>query len=171
MESTAAAGRAADDFVRLKRSSPTLEEDDYVPELLLTLPPRDRLDWEETISAMARSADLPDLPGELPLRPCGSTASMKVKHVKKLAFTKGHFPKLAECAHFHYENVDFGSIQLALTEEQSDASRNGADTKDLVFLVQVSCQMHRRKRSFWLYHSLVWLLLCPRPQETTMGRE
>ncbi|XP_038634920.1 rho GTPase-activating protein 32-like isoform X2 [Scyliorhinus canicula] len=89
---------------------------------------------------MARSADLPDLPGELPLRPCGSTASMKVKHVKKLAFTKGHFPKLAECAHFHYENVDFGSIQLALTEEQNDASRNGADTKDLVFLVQVSCQ-------------------------------
>ncbi|GCB69986.1 hypothetical protein scyTo_0001165 [Scyliorhinus torazame] len=67
----------------LKRSSPTLEEDDYVPELLLTLPPRNRLDWEETISAMARSADLPDLPGELPLRPCGSTASMKVKHVKK----------------------------------------------------------------------------------------
>ncbi|XP_072342940.1 rho GTPase-activating protein 32-like isoform X3 [Scyliorhinus torazame] len=140
MESASAAGRAADDFVRLKRSSPTLEEDDYVPELLLTLPPRNRLDWEETISAMARSADLPDLPGELPLRPCGSTASMKVKHVKKLAFTKGHFPKLAECAHFHYENVDFGSIQLALTEEQNEASRNCADTKDLVFLVQVSCQ-------------------------------
>ncbi|XP_078386869.1 rho GTPase-activating protein 32 isoform X1 [Cetorhinus maximus] len=140
MENAAAAGKAVDDFVRLNRSSATLEEDDYVPELLLTLPPRDRLDWEETISAMARSADLPDLPGELPLRPCGSTASMKVKHVKKLAFTKGHFPKLAECAHFHYENVDFGSIQLALTEEQSDASKNGADTKDLVFLVQVSCQ-------------------------------
>uniref|UniRef100_A0A3B3UGU8 Rho GTPase activating protein 32 n=1 Tax=Poecilia latipinna TaxID=48699 RepID=A0A3B3UGU8_9TELE len=43
-----------------------------------------------------------------------STASMKVKNVKKLSFTKGHFPKLAECAHFHYENVDFGTIQLAL---------------------------------------------------------
>ncbi|XP_067827210.1 rho GTPase-activating protein 32-like isoform X2 [Heptranchias perlo] len=140
MEGAAGAGGAADDFVRLKRGSPQLEEDDYVPELLLTLPPRDRLDWEETISAMARSADVPDLPGELPLRPCGSTASMKVKHVKKLSFTKGHFPKLAECAHFHYENVDFGSIQLALTEDQNDVSRNGADTKDLVFLVQVSCQ-------------------------------
>ncbi|XP_060702642.1 rho GTPase-activating protein 32 isoform X1 [Hemiscyllium ocellatum] len=140
MESAAGAGRATDDFVRLKTNSPTLEEDDYVQKLLLTLPPRDRLDWEETISAMARSADLPDLPGELPLRPCGSTASMKVKHVKKMAFTKGHFPKLAECAHFHYENVDFGSIQLALTEEQSDTSKNGADTKELVFLVQVSCQ-------------------------------
>ncbi|XP_048418074.1 rho GTPase-activating protein 32-like isoform X2 [Stegostoma tigrinum] len=140
MESAAGAGRAADDFVRLKRNSPMLEEDDNVPKLLLTLPPRDRLDWEETISAMARSADLPDLPGELPLHPCGSTASMKVKHVKKMAFMKGHFPKLAECAHFHYENVDFGSIQLALTEEQSDTSKNGADTKELVFLVQISCQ-------------------------------
>lgn len=30
----------------------------------------------------------------------------------RLSFTKGHFPKLAECAHFHYENVDFGSIQV-----------------------------------------------------------
>lgn len=30
----------------------------------------------------------------------------------RLCFTKGHFPKLAECAHFHYENVDFGSIQV-----------------------------------------------------------
>ncbi|XP_069750493.1 rho GTPase-activating protein 32 isoform X2 [Narcine bancroftii] len=160
MAGAAGIGGASDDFVRLKRASPLLEEDDYFPELLI-LPPCDRLDWEETISAMARSADVSDLPGELPLRPCGSTASMKVKHVKKrwqplksgslefkqavaetmmLAITKGHFPKLAECAHFHYENVDFGSIQLVLTEEQSDVSKNGADTKDLVFLIQVSCQ-------------------------------
>ncbi|MEE6520313.1 hypothetical protein FKM82_018161, partial [Ascaphus truei] len=65
----------------------------------------------------ARGADIPvpgepPMPAELPLRSCGSTASMKVKNVKKLSFTKGHFPKLAECAHFHYENVDFGSIQV-----------------------------------------------------------
>ncbi|KAG7269804.1 hypothetical protein CRUP_001884 [Coryphaenoides rupestris] len=39
------------------------------------------------------------------LRSCVSTASMKVKHMKKLTFTKGHFPRLAECAHFHYENT------------------------------------------------------------------
>lgn len=31
----------------------------------------------------ARGADIPDIPGELPLRTCGSTASMKVKNVKK----------------------------------------------------------------------------------------
>eukprot|EP00062_Callorhinchus_milii_P011201 gi/632957163/ref/XP_007894323.1/ PREDICTED: rho GTPase-activating protein 32 [Callorhinchus milii] len=136
----AEAGGVADEPVRLQKDSTQPEDNDYVSELLLTLPPRDRLDWEETISAMARSAEVPDLPTDLPLRSCGSTASMKVKNVKKLTFTKGHFPKLAECAHFHYENVDFGSIQLALTEEQNDVTRNGADTKDLVFLVQVSCQ-------------------------------
>ena len=32
-------------------------------------------------------------------------------------------------------------------------------------------QMHRRKHSFWLYHSLVWLLLCSRLQGTTKGCE
>lgn len=35
-----------------------------------------------------------------------------VCYVFRLCFTKGHFPKLAECAHFHYENVDFGTIQV-----------------------------------------------------------
>jgi len=73
----------------------------------------------------ARGADVPEIPGDLSLKTCGGTASMKVKHVKKptnpglmgcdnihrLPFTKGHFPKMAECAHFHYENVEFGSIQ------------------------------------------------------------
>ena len=28
-------------------------------------------------------------------------------------------------------------------------------------------QMHHRKYSFWLYHSLAWLLLCPRLQKPT----
>ncbi|XP_015505200.1 rho GTPase-activating protein 32 isoform X3 [Parus major] len=79
---------------------------------------------------------------------------MKVKNVKKyippglmgcdafhrLSFTKGHFPKMAECAHFHYENVDFGNIQLSLPEEQNEVTRNGCESKELVYLVQISCQ-------------------------------
>uniref|UniRef100_A0AAX7U0X5 Rho GTPase activating protein 32b n=1 Tax=Astatotilapia calliptera TaxID=8154 RepID=A0AAX7U0X5_ASTCA len=89
-----------------------LEDDDLVPELA-HIHPRERPDWEETISAMARSAEIPELRTEPLMRSCSSsTASMKVKNVKKLCFTKGHFPKLAECAHFHYENVDFGTIQV-----------------------------------------------------------
>ncbi|XP_017726634.1 PREDICTED: rho GTPase-activating protein 32-like [Rhinopithecus bieti] len=80
---------------------------------------------QSVVVAEARGADVPEIPGDLTLKTCGSTASMKVKHVKKsttpglmgcdnihrLPFTKGHFPKMAECAHFHYENVEFGSIQ------------------------------------------------------------
>ncbi|NWW87449.1 RHG32 protein, partial [Rhynochetos jubatus] len=98
---------------RMMKSSVHTEEDDFVPELQRSIHPRERPDWEETLSAMARGADIPDIPGELALRTCGSTASMKVKNVKKLSFTKGHFPKMAECAHFHYENVDFGNIQVS----------------------------------------------------------
>ncbi|NXN50486.1 RHG32 protein, partial [Rynchops niger] len=107
---------------RMMKSSVHAEEDDFVPELQRSIHPRERPDWEETLSAMVKHFlafstyimfDIPDIAGELALRTCGSTASMKVKNVKKLSFTKGHFPKMAECAHFHYENVDFGNIQLA----------------------------------------------------------
>uniref|UniRef100_A0A674I706 Rho GTPase activating protein 32 n=1 Tax=Terrapene triunguis TaxID=2587831 RepID=A0A674I706_9SAUR len=125
---------------RMMKSSVHTEEDDFVPELQRSIHPRERPDWEETLSAMARGADIPEIPGELPLRTCGSTASMKVKNVKKLSFTKGHFPKMAECAHFHYENVDFGNIQLSLPEEQNEVTRNGCESKELVYLVQISCQ-------------------------------
>uniref|UniRef100_A0ABM5EPR4 Rho GTPase-activating protein 32 isoform X2 n=1 Tax=Pogona vitticeps TaxID=103695 RepID=A0ABM5EPR4_9SAUR len=124
----------------MMKSSLHSEEDDFVPDLQRSIHPRERPDWEETLSAMARGADIPDIAGELPLRTCGSTASMKVKNVKKLSFTKGHFPKMAECAHFHYENVDFGNIQLSLPEEQNEVTRNGCESKELVYLVQISCQ-------------------------------
>uniref|UniRef100_A0A2K6FU69 Rho GTPase activating protein 32 n=1 Tax=Propithecus coquereli TaxID=379532 RepID=A0A2K6FU69_PROCO len=103
-------GESEEKFRKMK-SSVHSEEDDFVPELHRNVHPRERPDWEETLSAMARGADVPEIPGDLTLKTCGSTASMKVKHVKKLPFTKGHFPKMAECAHFHYENVEFGSIQ------------------------------------------------------------
>uniref|UniRef100_A0A670YXX5 Rho GTPase-activating protein 32 n=1 Tax=Pseudonaja textilis TaxID=8673 RepID=A0A670YXX5_PSETE len=125
---------------RMMKSSLHAEEDDFVPELHRSIHPRERPDWEETLNAMARGADIPEISGELSLRTCGSTASMKVKNVKKLSFTKGHFPKMAECAHFHYENVDFGNIQLSLPEEQNEVTRNGCESKELVYLVQISCQ-------------------------------
>ncbi|XP_078028288.1 rho GTPase-activating protein 32 isoform X2 [Epinephelus lanceolatus] len=117
-----------------------LEDNDIVPELA-NIHPRERPDWEETISAMARSAEIPELRTEPLMRSCSSsTASMKVKNVKKLSFTKGHFPKLAECAHFHYENVDFGTIQLSLGDEQCEVTRNGYESKELVYLVHIYCQ-------------------------------
>lgn len=33
--------------------------------------------------------------------------------VYRLTFPRGHFPRLAECAHFHYETVDFGNVQVS----------------------------------------------------------
>ncbi|XP_023817909.1 rho GTPase-activating protein 32 isoform X2 [Oryzias latipes] len=117
-----------------------LEDDDIVTELV-HIHPRERPDWEETISAMARSAEIPEMRAEPLMRSSSSsTASMKVKNVKKLSFTKGHFPKLAECAHFHYENVDFGTIQLSLGDEQCEVTRNGHESKELVYLVHIYCQ-------------------------------
>ncbi|XP_006901445.1 PREDICTED: rho GTPase-activating protein 32-like [Elephantulus edwardii] len=129
-----------DQHFRKMKSSVHSEEDDFVPELHRDVHPRERPDWEETLSAMARGADVPDISGDLTLKTCGSTASMKMKHVKKLPFTKGHFPKMAECAHFHYENVEFGSIQLSLSEEQNEVTKNGCESKELVYLVQIACQ-------------------------------
>ncbi|RXN07981.1 rho GTPase-activating 32-like protein [Labeo rohita] len=106
-----------------------------------SLQPAETAGWEDAIAVMARGASMvPDLPAESSLRSCASTASMKVKNVKKLSLTKGHFPRLAECAHFHYENVDFGSMQLSLSDDQNDLTHNGLDSKESVYLVQICCQ-------------------------------
>uniref|UniRef100_A0A4W6DX91 Rho GTPase-activating protein 32 n=1 Tax=Lates calcarifer TaxID=8187 RepID=A0A4W6DX91_LATCA len=125
-----------------------LEEDDIVPELA-HIHPRERPDWEETISAMARSAEIPELRTEPLMRSCSSSTATDPhthththihSHTHLLCFTKGHFPKLAECAHFHYENVDFGTIQLSLGDEQCEVTRNGYESKELVYLVHIYCQ-------------------------------
>uniref|UniRef100_A0A4W6G1B0 Rho GTPase activating protein 32a n=1 Tax=Lates calcarifer TaxID=8187 RepID=A0A4W6G1B0_LATCA len=87
-----------------------------------------------------RTDDITEHAAEPLLRSCVSTASMKVKNMKKLTFPRGHFPRLAECAHFHYETVDFGNIQLAFADGQSEGPKAGLDSKELVFLVQITCQ-------------------------------
>uniref|UniRef100_A0A3Q1J9J7 Uncharacterized protein n=1 Tax=Anabas testudineus TaxID=64144 RepID=A0A3Q1J9J7_ANATE len=91
-------------------------------------------------SAWQVRSDTTEHTAEPLLRSCVSTASMKVKNMKKLTFPRGHFPRLAECAHFHYETVDFGNVQLAFAEGQSEALKAGLDSKELVFLVQITCQ-------------------------------
>ncbi|MGH0149270.1 UNVERIFIED_CONTAM: hypothetical protein FKN15_014869 [Acipenser sinensis] len=58
----------------------------------------------------------------------------------RLSIVKGHFPKLIDCAHFHYENVDFGPIQLQFANDPSNDCWTLSPAKDAVFLVQVSCQ-------------------------------
>ncbi|XP_069041200.1 rho GTPase-activating protein 33 isoform X2 [Lepisosteus oculatus] len=90
--------------------------------------------------AKARSTDNLDSSGEPGSRSAGSNAAGKGKMSKRLSIVKGHFPKLVDCAHFHYENVDFGTIQLQFASEQNSANWASVTGKDLVFLVQVSCQ-------------------------------
>ncbi|XP_060678234.1 rho GTPase-activating protein 33-like, partial [Hemiscyllium ocellatum] len=60
---------------------------------------------EETSLSVARSMDNLDTPGDLP------RSQTRGKSVKRPSIVKGHFPRLADCAHFHYENVDLQNIQ------------------------------------------------------------
>uniref|UniRef100_A0A140LIC8 Rho GTPase activating protein 33 n=2 Tax=Mus TaxID=862507 RepID=A0A140LIC8_MOUSE len=58
----------------------------------------------------ARSTDSLDGPGEGSVQPVPTTGGpgTKGKPGKRLSAPRGPFPRLADCAHFHYENVDFG---------------------------------------------------------------
>ncbi|XP_052473907.1 rho GTPase-activating protein 33 isoform X1 [Carassius gibelio] len=94
----------------------------------------------EQLAIKAQSTDNLESSGEPGTRSVGTSANLKGKMSKRLSVVKGHFPKLVDCAHFHYENVDFGSLELRFANEQSDASWTSGSAKDLVFLVQVSCQ-------------------------------
>ncbi|XP_012506960.1 PREDICTED: rho GTPase-activating protein 33 isoform X2 [Propithecus coquereli] len=89
---------------------------------------------------VARSTDSLDGPGEgsvQPLPPTGGP-NVKGKAGKRLSAPRGPFPRLADCAHFHYENVDFGHIQLLLSPDREGPSFSGEN--ELVFGVQVTCQ-------------------------------
>uniref|UniRef100_G3P961 Rho GTPase activating protein 32a n=1 Tax=Gasterosteus aculeatus aculeatus TaxID=481459 RepID=G3P961_GASAC len=99
--------------------SSDLDKDEALPQATNNNPPGEK-QQHETSTAMVRSDDITELPAEPLLRSCVSTASMKVKNVKKLTFPKGHFPRLAECAHFHYETVDFGTVQVRPENTRSD---------------------------------------------------
>ncbi|XP_069390441.1 rho GTPase-activating protein 32-like isoform X3 [Paralichthys olivaceus] len=116
-----------------------IDKDDSLPQATTNNPP-EKKQPQETSTAMMGSDDITEHPAEPLLRSCVSTASMKVKNMKKLTFPRGHFPRLEECAHFHYETVDFGNVQLAFAEGQSEGPKAGSDSKELVFLVQITCQ-------------------------------
>ncbi|KAF7242424.1 Rho GTPase-activating protein 33 [Varanus komodoensis] len=101
----------------------------------------------------ARSTDSIDTAGEGHVRSLGNANSnIKGKPAKRLSITRGHFPKLTECAHFHYEAVDFGHIQLQLGPEQNENLGN-LEEGELLFAVQVTCQgkswqVHRSYEEF-----------------------
>ncbi|XP_053124352.1 rho GTPase-activating protein 33 isoform X2 [Hemicordylus capensis] len=102
---------------------------------------------------VARSTDGIDTTGEGQVRSLGNaTSNIKGKPTKRLSITRGHFPKLTDCAHFHYEAVDFGHIQLQFTPEQNE-NLGSLEEGELLFSVQVTCkgkswQVHRSYEEF-----------------------
>uniref|UniRef100_A0A673Y016 Rho GTPase activating protein 32 n=1 Tax=Salmo trutta TaxID=8032 RepID=A0A673Y016_SALTR len=92
------------------------EEDDIVPELTRLVYPRERPDWEETISAMCSPK------GEQHLKTSYSTL-LYASHTFS-------FPL----------SLSLSVFQLALADEQSEVTRNGFESKELQYLVQIYCQ-------------------------------
>ncbi|XP_074162801.1 rho GTPase-activating protein 33 isoform X3 [Sminthopsis crassicaudata] len=89
---------------------------------------------------VARSTDNLEGPGEGPVQPLPPSggSNVKGKPGKRVSAPRGPFPRLADCAHFHYENVDFGHIQLLLSPDREGS--NLPSDNELVFGVQVTCQ-------------------------------
>ncbi|XP_054651317.1 LOW QUALITY PROTEIN: rho GTPase-activating protein 32 [Dunckerocampus dactyliophorus] len=113
-----------------------MNKDNVLPQATNSSPADERQPQDMRV----RSDDVIERPAEPLLRSCTSTASMKVKNMKKLTFPRGHFPRLEDCAHFHYETVDFGNVELAFAEGQSEGPKAGQESKELLFLVQITCQ-------------------------------
>nr|XP_050034927.1 uncharacterized protein LOC126531447 isoform X1 [Dermacentor andersoni] len=57
-----------------------------------------------------------------------SPASVRIKNMPRNAETGTRFPKLGECAHFHYDMMDLGTVQMSLVEWS--AAGRGHDEAD-----------------------------------------
>ncbi|XP_044138522.1 rho GTPase-activating protein 33 [Bufo gargarizans] len=103
-------------------------------------PQSDRPPKEETPEplAQARGSDTLDSGTEGSGRLISSTAPTSVKGRPSKRVTRGPFVKLADCAHYHYENVNYGPIQLSLSDSRADDS-SGSES-EAVYIVQVTCQ-------------------------------
>lgn len=66
------------------------------------------------------------------------SSMMKIRRVSSSIDGTSRFPKLQECAHFHYDYVELGKIKVCLCdEEQENYRHNGEDYMERTFLVKV----------------------------------
>ncbi|KAM4704308.1 rho GTPase-activating protein 33 [Rhinophrynus dorsalis] len=86
---------------------------------------------------VARGTDTLDSATEGTGRLIPSTATTSVKGRPSKRITRGPFVKLADCAHYHYENVNYGSIQLSLSDSRPEDTVTDTDA---LYIVQVTCQ-------------------------------
>ncbi|XP_067143802.1 uncharacterized protein [Centruroides vittatus] len=49
--------------------------------------------------------------------------TVRIKHITRSVNGSTRFPKLDECAHFHYENVELGPVKMGLYDERQDAGK------------------------------------------------
>ncbi|KAM5132238.1 rho GTPase-activating protein 33 [Mantella aurantiaca] len=85
----------------------------------------------------ARGSDTLDTATEGAGRLISSAAPVGVKGRPSKRVARGPFVKLADCAHYHYENVNYGPIQLSLSDSRPEES---SVTEEAVYIVQVTCQ-------------------------------
>ncbi|XP_052061415.1 uncharacterized protein LOC127701544 isoform X2 [Mytilus californianus] len=66
------------------------------------------------------------------------SSMMKVRRLSSTFDVTSRFPKLQECAHFHYDFVELGKIKVCLCdEEQENYRHNGEDYMERTFLIKV----------------------------------
>ncbi|KAM4651628.1 rho GTPase-activating protein 33 isoform 2-T2 [Discoglossus pictus] len=87
---------------------------------------------------VARGTETLDTGTENSGRLISSTTANNVKGRPSKRVTRGPFVKLADCAHYHYENVSCGPIQLALSDSRPEDTT--VTDSEAVYIVQVTCQ-------------------------------
>ncbi|XP_072011241.1 rho GTPase-activating protein 33 isoform X6 [Engystomops pustulosus] len=93
---------------------------------------------KDETQTQARGSDTLDSGTEGSGRLISSAAPSSVKGRPTKRVTRGPFVKLADCAHYHYENVNYGPIQLSLSDSRPEDS-SGSES-EAVYIVQVTCQ-------------------------------
>ncbi|XP_014665344.1 PREDICTED: rho GTPase-activating protein 32-like, partial [Priapulus caudatus] len=67
-------------------------------------------------------------------------SALKIKHIVPLLDGSSRFPKLDECAHFHYDHIEISRISACMFDTpHSHTAISGAGEEDRVFYVQITC--------------------------------
>ncbi|XP_052803848.1 uncharacterized protein LOC128233978 isoform X2 [Mya arenaria] len=80
----------------------------------------------------AKRGILPSYDGEEPMRgsrpvSTASNSSMRVRRLSSLTDDNTRFPKLQDCAHFHYDIVDINSLKVCLCDEDQEQYHHSSD--------------------------------------------
>ncbi|KAJ8316127.1 hypothetical protein KUTeg_006141 [Tegillarca granosa] len=86
-----------------------------------------------------------------------SCSNMRIRRVSSNFDANSRFPKLEECAHFHYDSVELTAIKVNLCDEdQENTKRDVEDINERTFLVKVCSndKTWKVRRTFKNFRSL-----------------